>query len=106
MLKTTTNLPQFREILQISMGVIWLSLIGISAGILPSEEVSRSLPANGAFWTQWSTYYGCSQFRYDEFCRFPERHKLQAGRYRVCILADDRNFPNNLFDNQKPQGKS
>ena len=90
------------------MGVIYgLSLIGLSfAQSLPSQEVSRELPANGAHWTQWSTYYGCSQFRYDEFCRFPERHKLQAGRYRICTLVDGRNFPDNLFDNQKPQGQS
>ena len=81
-----------------------IALIGAGSA-LPSAEVSRDLPIDGAFWTQWSTYYGCSQFQFDEFCRYPNKAKLSAYRYRVCVLPDLRNYPQNLFDNQKRQGE-
>ena len=87
------------------MTILLLGLAGLASAQTPTdEEISRKLPIDGPFWSQWSTYYGCTQFKYDEFCRFPNRHKLQAWRYRVCVLPDGTNYPDKIFDNQEPQG--
>merc|ERR1712176_608759 len=58
---------------------------------------------DGQFWTGWSTWYGCMEstlhgqvVREDiatkkEFCSYPDRAKLNAVRYRECVLADNDN---------------
>ena len=87
------------------MTTLLIGLVGLSrVQALTDDPISRNLPIDGPFWSQWSTYYGCSQFKYDEFCRFPSRHKLESWRYRVCLLPDDTNYPDKIFDNQAPQG--
>ena len=64
---------------------------------LPSDIVDDNLPLDGPYWSQWSEWYGCSQFKYDEFCRFKNKAQLKSRRYKVCVYPKGKNYAEELL---------
>jgi len=87
-------------------------ILGAAAEINYAHDVIQTPDfPDGQFWTGWSTWYGCmestlhgSVVRQDiatkkEFCSYPDRSKLNAVRYRECVLADnDNRYPSAIAE--------